>query len=34
MRDTPGATALFLCNDRGTAYTDTVFNDEWIQRLE
>jgi cysteine synthase A len=34
MRATPGATALFLCNDRGTAYMDTVFNDEWIQRLE
>jgi cysteine synthase A len=34
MRETPGATALFLCNDRGTAYMDTVFNDEWILRLE
>ena len=34
MRETPGATALFLCNDRGTAYLDTVFDDEWIKRLE
>jgi 2,3-diaminopropionate biosynthesis protein SbnA len=34
MRETPGATALFLCSDRGTAYMDTVFNTEWIRRLE
>ena len=34
MRETAGATALFLCNDRGTAYLDTVFDDEWIKRLE
>lgn len=34
MRATPGATALFLCNDRGAAYVDTVFNAEWTARLE
>lgn len=34
LRDTPGATALFLCCDRGTAYLDTVFNAEWVGRLE
>jgi cysteine synthase A len=34
MRATPDATAVFLCTDRGTAYMDTVFNPEWIPRLE
>ncbi len=34
MRSTPGATAVFLCTDRGTAYMDTVFNTEWVRRLE
>lgn len=34
MQALSGATALFLCNDRGTAYMDTVFNAEWIRRLE
>lgn len=34
LRDRPAATALFLCNDRGTAYLDTVFNPEWATRLE
>jgi cysteine synthase A len=28
------ATAIFLCNDRGTAYMDTVFDAEWSRRLE
>jgi len=30
----PTPTAVFLCSDRGTPYLDTVFNDEWITRLE
>lgn len=34
MRATSGATSLFLCNDRGAAYMDTVFNAEWTARLE
>jgi cysteine synthase A len=34
MRAAPGATAMFLCTDRGTAYMDTVFNTEWVRRLE
>lgn len=34
LRATPGATALFLCNDRGAAYMDTVYNTEWTKRLE
>ena len=34
MRAMPGATAMFLCTDRGTAYMDTVFNAEWVRRLE
>ena len=33
-RTTAGATAVFLCADRGTAYLDTVFNAEWVRRLE
>jgi cysteine synthase A len=24
---------VFLCADRGTAYLDTVYNDEWVRRL-
>jgi N-(2-amino-2-carboxyethyl)-L-glutamate synthase len=27
-------TVLFVCPDRGTAYLDTVFDDEWAARLE
>jgi cysteine synthase A len=27
-------TAIFLCADRGTAYLDTLFDDEWAARLE
>jgi len=27
-------TAIFLCADRGAAYLDTVFNAEWVARLE
>lgn len=34
LRAAPGSTALFLCNDRGTAYMDTVYNTEWTRRLE
>ena len=34
FRQTPNATALFLCGDRGTPYMDTVFNAEWARRLE
>ncbi|MEP7308794.1 MAG: 2,3-diaminopropionate biosynthesis protein SbnA [Acidobacteriota bacterium] len=30
----PDATAVFLCTDRGVAYMDTVFNAEWVRRLE
>jgi len=29
-----GATALFLCADRGTPYLDTVFDHTWTARLE
>lgn len=34
MQATAGATALFLCCDRGTAYMDTVFDPDWVRRLE
>ena len=28
---TPGTSVTFLCPDRGTAYLDTVYNEEWVR---
>ncbi|MBC74546.1 MAG: 2,3-diaminopropionate biosynthesis protein SbnA [Halobacteriovoraceae bacterium] len=30
FHEATGANVMFLCPDRGTAYLDTVYNDEWV----